>query len=117
MITRNLLLRPTAVALFAISASVATFLVQAEEKKPNIVIIWGDDIGQSNVSAYSKGMMGYKTPNIDRVANEGVFLQITTPSRAVLRVVLLLLQDRAYIVQGLAKWDYLVPMSDCKKVM
>ncbi len=44
----------------------------AEQKKPNIVIIWGDDIGQSNVSAYSKGFMGYKTPNIDRVANEGV---------------------------------------------
>jgi arylsulfatase len=43
-----------------------------EQKKPNIVIIWGDDIGQSNVSAYSKGVMGYKTPNIDRVANEGV---------------------------------------------
>jgi arylsulfatase len=39
---------------------------------PNIVIIWGDDIGQSNVSAYSNGMMGYKTPNIDRVAKEGV---------------------------------------------
>ena len=72
MIKRKLLLHPTAVALFAMTASVATFLVQAEEKKPNIVIIWGDDIGQSNVSAYSKGMMGYKTPNIDRVANEGV---------------------------------------------
>ena len=72
MIKRNLLLHPTAVALFAMTASVATFLVQAEEKKPNIVIIWGDDIGQSNVSAYSKGMMGYKTPNIDRVANEGI---------------------------------------------
>ena len=40
--------------------------------KPNIVIIWGDDIGQSNVSAYSKGVMGYQTPNIDRVAREGV---------------------------------------------
>jgi len=37
----------------------------AAEKKPNIVIIWGDDIGQSNISAYSKGMMGYQTPNID----------------------------------------------------
>jgi arylsulfatase A-like enzyme len=72
LIKRKLLLHPTAVALFAMSASVATFLVQAEDKKPNIVIIWGDDIGQSNVSAYSKGMMGYKTPNIDRVANEGV---------------------------------------------
>ena len=42
------------------------------QKKPNIVIIWGDDVGQSNVSAYSKGMMGYRTPNIDRVANEGM---------------------------------------------
>lgn len=40
--------------------------------KPNIVIIWGDDIGQSNISAYSMGMMGYRTPNIDRVAKEGV---------------------------------------------
>ena len=44
----------------------------AADKKPNIVIIWGDDIGQSNISAYSKGMMGYQTPNIDRVAKEGV---------------------------------------------
>jgi arylsulfatase len=41
-------------------------------KKPNIVIIWGDDIGQSNVSAYSHGVMGYKTPNIDRIAKEGM---------------------------------------------
>jgi arylsulfatase len=42
------------------------------DNKPNIVIIWGDDIGQSNVSAYSDGLMGYSTPNIDRIANEGV---------------------------------------------
>ncbi len=41
-------------------------------KKPNICIIWGDDFGQSNVSAYSMGLMGYKTPNIDRVAKEGM---------------------------------------------
>lgn len=40
-------------------------------KKPNIVIIWGDDIGQFNISAYNMGMMGYKTPNIDRIAKEG----------------------------------------------
>src|SRR5258708_15532700 len=39
--------------------------------KPNILIIWGDDIGYWNISAYNKGMMGYKTPNIDRIANEG----------------------------------------------
>src|SRR5438874_1570830 len=41
-------------------------------KKPNILVIFGDDIGQTNVSAYSMGMMGYKTPNIDRVAKEGM---------------------------------------------
>ena len=41
-------------------------------KKPNIVIIWGDDIGQTNISAYSRGLMEYETPNIDRVAKEGV---------------------------------------------
>ena len=40
-------------------------------KKPNILIIWGDDIGQFNISAYNRGMMGYLTPNIDRIANEG----------------------------------------------
>jgi arylsulfatase len=45
---------------------------QAADKKPNIVIIWGDDIGQSDISAYSMGLMGFKTPNIDRVAKEGV---------------------------------------------
>ena len=41
------------------------------DKKPNILIIWGDDIGWFNVSAYNLGIMGYRTPNIDRVAKEG----------------------------------------------
>jgi len=41
-------------------------------KKPNILILWGDDIGLWNISYYNHGMMGYRTPNIDRVANEGV---------------------------------------------
>ncbi len=40
--------------------------------KPNILILWGDDIGQSNLSCYTDGLMGYKTPNIDRLAKEGV---------------------------------------------
>jgi arylsulfatase len=40
-------------------------------KKPNILILWGDDIGMWNCSFFSRGMMGYRTPNIDRVANEG----------------------------------------------
>jgi arylsulfatase len=44
---------------------------QAASSKPNILVIWGDDIGQFNVSAFNRGMMGYKTPNIDRIANEG----------------------------------------------
>jgi arylsulfatase len=44
----------------------------AQSDKPNILVIWGDDIGQSNVSAYSRGVMGYQTPNIDRIASEGM---------------------------------------------
>ena len=56
-----------AVAMLVLAAGLA-----GAADKPNIVIIWGDDIGQSNVSAYSKGVMGYQTPNIDRVAREGV---------------------------------------------
>lgn len=40
--------------------------------KPNILVIWGDDIGQWNISAYSRGVMGYRTPNIDRLATEGM---------------------------------------------
>jgi arylsulfatase len=43
----------------------------AAAKKPNILVIWGDDIGLWNVSAYNQGMMGYRTPNIDRIAKEG----------------------------------------------
>ena len=43
----------------------------AADRKPNILIIWGDDIGEFNISAYNMGMMGYKTPNIDPLAKEG----------------------------------------------
>jgi arylsulfatase len=42
------------------------------DKKPNILVIWGDDIGITNLSCYSDGLMGYRTPNIDRIAREGV---------------------------------------------
>lgn len=44
----------------------------AEQKKPNILIIWGDDVGITNLSCYSDGLMGYRTPNIDRIAKEGM---------------------------------------------
>jgi arylsulfatase A-like enzyme len=43
-----------------------------DEKRPNILVIWGDDIGISNLSCYSDGLMGYRTPNIDRIADEGM---------------------------------------------
>jgi arylsulfatase len=68
----------TATALIAFAAIPAggTFAADPStgsgQRKPNIVIIWGDDIGQSNISAYSRGLMGYQTPNIDRVAKEGM---------------------------------------------
>jgi arylsulfatase len=48
-----------------------TGLAHAQARKPNILVIWGDDIGQFNVGAYNRGMMGYRTPNIDSIANEG----------------------------------------------
>jgi arylsulfatase len=46
--------------------------VQAADKKPNILVIWGDDIGVWNISHNNRGMMGYMTPNIDRIAREGL---------------------------------------------
>ena len=44
----------------------------AQDKKPNILVIWGDDIGTTNISYNNRGLMGYQTPNIDRIAKEGV---------------------------------------------
>jgi arylsulfatase A-like enzyme len=80
---RNILLGSSALVAAATMTSGA--LAQAQKaapvpapvapgagNKPNIVIIWGDDIGQSDISAYSRGLMGFKTPNIDRIANEGM---------------------------------------------
>ncbi|TDO83756.1 sulfatase-like protein [Flavobacterium chryseum] len=58
------------IVLFALLG--LTMGMTAQTKKPNILIIWGDDIGTTNVSAYSDGLMGYTTPNIDRVGNEGI---------------------------------------------
>jgi len=62
MLNRKFLWLPF-IAIAAMSATAQT--------KPNILIIWGDDIGQFNVSTYNMGMMGYKTPNIDRIGKEG----------------------------------------------
>ena len=76
---RNMLLGGTTLAAAsAIATSNPVQVAQAQAqlapsgKKPNILVIFGDDIGQSNISAYTFGLMGYRTPNIDRIAKEGM---------------------------------------------
>ncbi|MFT5042828.1 MAG: arylsulfatase A-like enzyme [Hyphomicrobiaceae bacterium] len=66
--TIDILVRAIVISLLFATASAA----QAE-KKPNILVIFGDDIGMYNISTYHRGMMGGSTPNIDRIANEGAF--------------------------------------------
>ncbi len=51
---------------------VASVSAAGPGKKPNILVIMGDDIGQSNISVFTKGLVGYRTPNIDRIAKEGM---------------------------------------------
>ena len=62
-------LRHIAAAAIGLALAVPAW---AQTEKPNILVIWGDDIGQSNISAYTMGLMGYQTPNIDRIADEGI---------------------------------------------
>jgi len=71
---KNKLLKGGLAALAAVPGlqALAATPAAAADKKPNIVVFWGDDIGQANISAYSHGVMGYKTPNIDRIAKEGM---------------------------------------------
>ncbi len=64
-------MRSTLVVLSAGLVLCVAAAAQAADQ-PNIVVIWGDDIGESNISAYSFGVMGYETPNIDRLATEGM---------------------------------------------
>jgi len=61
------------VGLALASAAVLTAMpARAANKQPNILVIFGDDIGQANISAYTQGLVGYRTPNIDRIAREGL---------------------------------------------
>ena len=69
LLTYGLSLLTAGVALFG---ALTPAQAQAAAKKPNILVIWGDDIGTWNISHNNRGMMGYKTPNIDRIAKEGV---------------------------------------------
>ena len=59
-------------ALMAATALAQTQQPKAPTEKPNIVVIFGDDIGITDISAYSNGLLGFRTPNIDRLANEGL---------------------------------------------
>jgi len=66
----NMVLRTILLLLVAAPLLIGT--AHAQTKKPNILVIWGDDIGIENISHNNRGMMGYQTPNIDRIAKEGV---------------------------------------------
>jgi arylsulfatase len=66
---RRSALASLAFVLAVLASGAAT--AQTPAKKPNILVIWGDDVGYWNISAYNQGMMGYQTPNIDRIAKEG----------------------------------------------
>lgn len=64
--------RRTLASLLASTLFTLVFVATAvAQDKPNIVVLWGDDVGWYNISAYNLGVMGYETPNIDRIAREG----------------------------------------------
>src|SRR3978361_2142371 len=81
---RNILLAGTSLAAAtAINVVARTHVAQPQPilppqaaapsgRKPNILVIWGDDVGVANISAYSNGLMGYETPSIDRIGREGI---------------------------------------------
>jgi hypothetical protein len=63
---------PLFLVLVAACSLTAAPVAVAQDQKPNILVIWGDDIGMWNISAYHRGMMGGSTPDIDRIAREGM---------------------------------------------
>jgi len=81
---RDLLLSGTSlVAVSALSTFVSDKPAHAQQqmpeppgRKPNMLVIFGDDVGVSNISAYSNGLMGYETPNIDRIGREGIMDEV-----------------------------------------
>ena len=69
---RNIVQLATRCAITILFAITVPSNVNAQAKKPNILVIFGDDIGRTNISAYGLGVVGYKTPNIDRIARDGM---------------------------------------------
>ncbi len=58
--------------VFTVLLAISGITHAADGKKPNILVLWGDDIGIENISHNNRGMMGYRTPSIDRIAKEGI---------------------------------------------
>src|SRR5882672_2852681 len=88
---RNFLLGGTALAVLGVvGLQPATQQAKAQQtppvtpatggRKPNILVIFGDDIGLWNLSVWNKGSMGFRTPNIDRIANEGAIVDLLRPA-------------------------------------
>ena len=69
---RQRLFQPAALALVALTAGLFVSTAQAEDKKPNIIVVMGDDIGWFNIGAYHQGMMAGRTPNLDKLSTEGM---------------------------------------------
>jgi len=76
----------------------------AQSKKPNILVIFGDDIGQANISRYTHGVVGYMTPNIDRIGEEGMTFTITTPRTVAPQDVRRLSRGNLRYEPGSPKW-------------
>ena len=66
------IMRRKAVALAGAAIMLAAVQAQAASEKPNILVLWGDDVGITNISAYTMGLVGYQTPNIDKIASDGI---------------------------------------------
>ena len=71
MSVSSLIRRTLLASVAALAAAAGGPACAQPAQKPNILIIWGDDIGWFNISAYNMGIMGYRTPNIDRIGKEG----------------------------------------------
>ena len=84
---RKAALGAVAISSFMLAGGSTTAYAQATTaKQPNIVVIMGDDIGMWNIGAYHRGMMAGRTPNLDKMAKEGMLFTDTTPRRVARRV-------------------------------
>jgi arylsulfatase len=90
-------------------------MAKQEQKKPNILVIWGDDIGISNLSCYSHGLMGYQTPNIDRLAKEGMMFSDSYGEQSCTAGRSSFITGKAFIAPACPKWVFRERPSACPK--